>query len=279
MEKYNLNITGRSGAGVCPKCKSKAAALLDLELSDGSRIKRITLCESCARKLYASVKSRNEAAAKESAAPVTEPIMPVRSRQTTEDYLPYPEKTQKTGKMQCPKCGRQLPEGSAFCQYCGARIGNEAVKANKSGIGDSISNSKQPAVRKDLLKYLSIGIVAIALIVAGCVAIPKLISSSGNSGNSVKNFQIEGTWKNIGNDTCAQIQHGSVVKFDGTNCNVYSPMDTYAFYKDGSNYHLTCTSFFAHDSMEFVVTVKDKNHISMDYYGRGETVVELERVS
>ena len=193
--------------------------------------------------------------------------------------------------MLCYDCAKRLHETakSRGYQYRPTTVNQTASVSDSNQYYDeqvAPEYNKNPFLKngdlKKLIKTVAIIVIAIVVVLVLAPAVVRTISIISNSVSSsiaTKNFEIEGTWRNIGEDTCAQIQRGSVVSFDGTNCNVYSPRDTYAFYKDGSNYHLTCTSFFAGDSMEFVVTVRDNDHISMDYYGRGETVVELERVS
>ena len=105
-------------------------------------------------------------------------------------------------------------------------------------------------------------------------------SSDGNS--SVKksylntdNYDIKGKWKNIGEYTFGQAQKGSIISFDGTNCNFFSPKDTYAFYKNGDNYKLDCTSPLA-DTVSFTVKIVDENNIDVF---NGSDIVELKRVS
>lgn len=92
---------------------------------------------------------------------------------------------------------------------------------------------------------------------------------------SPKKFTIEGKWKNVGTYTFGQVQSGSIIVFDGTNCNVFSPMDTYAFYKDGDEFKLDCTSFLFSETLSFVVKIVDKEHI--DIY-RGANYLEMKKV-
>lgn len=89
------------------------------------------------------------------------------------------------------------------------------------------------------------------------------------------NFSIEGKWKNVGEYTFGQAQAGAIVVFDGENCNFFSPQDTYAFYKDGDNYKLDCTSLLA-DSLSFTVKIIDDNNI--DIYN-GSNYLEMTRVN
>ena len=88
-------------------------------------------------------------------------------------------------------------------------------------------------------------------------------------------FDIKGKWKNIGKYTYGQAQKGSIISFDGTNCNFYSPKDTYAFYKKGDNYRLDCTSPLG-DTASFTVKIVDDEHIDVS---NGSDIVELKRIS
>ena len=88
-------------------------------------------------------------------------------------------------------------------------------------------------------------------------------------------FNIKGKWKNIGEGTYGQAQKGSIIVFDGTNCNFVSPKDTYAFYKDGNDFQLDCTTPLA-DTVSFTVKIIDNNNIDItnDYW-----IVELKRIN
>jgi len=92
-------------------------------------------------------------------------------------------------------------------------------------------------------------------------------------GNS--NFSIDGKWKNVGENTFGQAQKGSIVVFNGTNCNWYSPQDTYAFYKDGDNYRLDITGALFGENRSFKVVVTDKNNIEIY---NGSTPISMKRV-
>ena len=99
-------------------------------------------------------------------------------------------------------------------------------------------------------------------------------TSSPKSYTNPSSFNIKGKWKNIGEDTYGQAQKGSIVSFDGKNCNFFSPKDTYAFYKDGDDFRLDCTSPLA-DTVSFTVKIVDNNNIDvMNSYH----TVELTRV-
>ncbi len=92
---------------------------------------------------------------------------------------------------------------------------------------------------------------------------------------NVSNFDIRGKWKNVGTYTFGQVQSGAIVVFDGKNCNVYSPQDTYAFYKDGDSYTLDCTSLLFSETLSFKVKIVDKDNIHIYY---GSNYLELKRV-
>lgn len=88
-------------------------------------------------------------------------------------------------------------------------------------------------------------------------------------------FSIAGKWKNVGENTFGQASKGAIIIFDGTNCNYYSPRDTYAFYQQGDSYVLDCTSLLG-ETLSFKVNIVDENNIEIDYHGKA---VQLTRVS
>ena len=92
----------------------------------------------------------------------------------------------------------------------------------------------------------------------------------------IPGFFIEGKWLSTGSYGFGQAAPGAVVAFDGINCNLCSPQDTYAFYPDGDWYSLTVTGFSGGDSQTFTVKTIDTRHI--DLIGSGGYITELERV-
>lgn len=101
------------------------------------------------------------------------------------------------------------------------------------------------------------------------------VTASSKNYVTTNNFSIVGKWKNVGDYTYGQAQKGSIIVFDGKNCNFFSPKDTYAFYKNGDNYMLDCTSPLA-DTVSFTVKIVDDNNIDVF---NGSDIVELKRVS
>lgn len=91
---------------------------------------------------------------------------------------------------------------------------------------------------------------------------------------TMNNFSIEGKWKSIGSYGFGQAQPGAIVAFDGTNCNFFSPSDTYTFYADGDDYRLECTNFMSASTAAFTVKIIDADHIDVYY---GDNVTELQR--
>lgn len=91
---------------------------------------------------------------------------------------------------------------------------------------------------------------------------------------TMNNFSIEGKWKSVGSYGFGQAQPGAIVAFDGTNCNFFSPSDTYTFYTDGDDYRLECTSFMSTSTAAFTVKIIDANHIDVYY---GDNITELQR--
>lgn len=93
---------------------------------------------------------------------------------------------------------------------------------------------------------------------------------------SPSRFSIEGKWKNVGTYSFGQVQNGAIVSFDGTNCNFYSPKDTYSFYKNGDHFILDCTSLLFSETLSFEVKIVDDDHIDIYY---GSNYLELARTS
>ncbi len=91
---------------------------------------------------------------------------------------------------------------------------------------------------------------------------------------NISNFSIIGKWKNIGTYTYGQAQKGAIISFNGTNCNLFSPKDTYSFRKNGGYYILDCTSPLG-DTVTFTVKLIDKNTIDIF---NGSNILELKRV-
>lgn len=90
----------------------------------------------------------------------------------------------------------------------------------------------------------------------------------------LSSFTIEGKWKNVGTGTYGQVQSGAIVAFDGTHCNVVSPQDTYAFYKNGDNWRLDCTTLLG-DTLSFTVKTVDEDNIDIYF---GSSYLEMTRI-
>ena len=92
---------------------------------------------------------------------------------------------------------------------------------------------------------------------------------------TLSDFTIEGKWKSVGDYGFGQAQSGAIVVFDGSNCNFFSPQDTYALYQDGDTYKLDVTSFMSTDTLTFTIKTVDNNHIDVFYGGQ---ITELQRM-
>ena len=118
---YELTVTNRGEHGVCAKCGTPTDDLFTLMLSDGSRTKQMRLCPSCSKKLYSSVKQKNEqediySTAVKAADNVSFNDPVVVSRQSAP---PVPVYTPENNQTLCPNCGSSISSGSAFCNKCG----------------------------------------------------------------------------------------------------------------------------------------------------------------
>ena len=92
---------------------------------------------------------------------------------------------------------------------------------------------------------------------------------------SISSLSLEGKWKNVGSSTYGQVQSGAIVAFDGTHCNVVSPQDTYAFYKNGDSWRLDCTTLLG-DTLSFTVKTVDEDNIDIYF---GSSYLEMTRIN
>lgn len=89
-------------------------------------------------------------------------------------------------------------------------------------------------------------------------------------------FQIEGNWKSVGEDSWGVVSKGSAVTFTGEHTNLYSPLDTYVLYTEGEDVKLTVTGMMGGDTT-FTVNIVDDDNIELTQ--QGEVVLALKRVS
>jgi hypothetical protein len=109
--------------------------------------------------------------------------------------------------------------------------------------------------------------------IAVLVMLALTISACGGS-----SFDIEGNWKSIGASGWGQAQPGAIVQFGDGKASLYSPSDTYAFYKDGDAYRLDVTGLLG-GSVTFIVKVVDDNNIELYRDAAQHPMVVLRRVS
>lgn len=200
--------------------------------------------------------------------------------------------------MYCPNCGKELDDNNIFCRYCGTKIDDDVQEKN------NVQTTAVPR-RNNTTLIIIISVVVALLIMAILIAVhmgqnsssytvddnnqksSSSYSGSSNSSNSYSSnsnsgsksstgFSIEGKWKSVGNTGFGQAQPGSIVNFNGTNCNFFSPSDTYAFYKSGSSYILDVTSMLTSQNLSCKVNIIDNNNIEITY---GSTVTKLKRMN
>ena len=88
---------------------------------------------------------------------------------------------------------------------------------------------------------------------------------------------IKGTWKNVGTTTFGQAQSGSIIVFDDTHCNYYSPEDTYGVYREeDGQWSLYCVSLIFNETLRFRLDIIDDDTVDIYY---GSEAVRLERIS
>ena len=94
----------------------------------------------------------------------------------------------------------------------------------------------------------------------------------GGCGSS---FDIRGKWQ-VTSGQWGQATPGAVIVFNGSQCNLYSPKDTYGISKtSNNNYRLNITGLLG-GNFSFDVTVVDKNHIKLT---KGSTTIEMKRLN
>jgi len=71
-------------------------------------------------------------------------------------------------------------------------------------------------------------------------------------------FSIVGNWQVVGNQGWGQAQPGAIVMFNGSQCNLYSPQDTYLY----SNGKISGTGLLG-GNYSFLVNYKDDNDIDL----------------
>lgn len=126
---------------------------------------------------------------------------------------------------------------------------------------------------------LEAGIIELACAEAGSMPVPPEAGPEDppDVGQvTTSEFTIEGTWKNTGESTFGQAQSGSIITFDGTHCNYYSPCDTYALYFENGEWTLDCVSYIFAETLRFRVDVINEDTIDIYY---GSEAVRLERIS
>lgn len=70
--------------------------------------------------------------------------------------------------MLCPKCRKELEDGSAFCRFCGNRLDGEQEPTVDIGQNQTIPANNVTSIKKKSLKKIAIIAIVVAMIIAGC---------------------------------------------------------------------------------------------------------------
>ncbi len=196
--------------------------------------------------------------------------------------------------MYCEKCGKEIRDDALFCGHCGQRIDDGSLVKPISGLRTTTKESERGFKPIEIIIMSVVALIVIGLIVFFVYEATRYnhqqemrdsynsnsyssnSHNSSSSSNKSTSFAIEGKWKSVGNMGFGQAQPGSIVNFNGTNCNFFSPSDTYAFYKSGSSYILDVTSMLTSQNLSCKVNIIDNNNIEITY---GSTVTKLKRMS
>lgn len=111
----------------------------------------------------------------------------------------------------------------------------------------------------------------ISIMAAVAVALLALVTLTGCG-----SFSIKGTWQSVGDGTWGLVTaKGKTVTFEDTNCNLFSPRDTYLLEDNGDGtYKLTVTGLLGMGG-EFTVTPDGNDHMTLK---SGDIVLEFQRV-
>ena len=144
--------------------------------------------------------------------------------------------------MYCEKCGKEIKDDALFCGHCGQRIDDGGLVEPISGLRTKSNESKGffsfNPVEKIIMSVVALIVIGLIIfVIAGAIythqrsVVKDSYSSnsfssnsynSGSSSNKSTGFAIEGKWKSVGNTGFGQAQPGSIVNFNGTNCNFFS---------------------------------------------------------
>lgn len=79
----------------------------------------------------------------------------------------------------------------------------------------------------------------------------------------------------MGDSGFGQAQPGSIIVFNDSECNFFSPADKYAFYEEDGEYVLEVMGLLSTEALTFTVEVEDEENIEIS--GQS-TVTKLKRV-
>ena len=102
--------------------------------------------------------------------------------------------------MFCTSCGKQIEDGSGFCEFCGARQetapqqsagaaqGGAPVQTPVTAVQEPVASAAPPAPKKPMSKKTKIILAAIAAVVVVVVALKLILSSVFSAENTITKF-------------------------------------------------------------------------------------------
>lgn len=160
--------------------------------------------------------------------------------------------------MLCPQCGKEVPEKSKFCVYCGASIDYVSEDAVTKVAGASPSEeivSASPPPKKKRKKWIALLVAAVVIVVAGVAAVLVYTSPSAQFTRAVEGGDL----------TSAQRIYKKEFKKDGlpdklVQCLVDTATQTQEAYLadeisyDEANERLTALADFSEEAVEEAVS-------------------------
>ena len=93
--------------------------------------------------------------------------------------------------MFCSNCGKQIPDNTKFCNYCGAQqqiVENTEsapkTTVNQPKIADTPTQQSKKAPKKKANIFVILAVVLCAFIIGKFVIAPSMVSDSGNNGDT-----------------------------------------------------------------------------------------------
>jgi hypothetical protein len=132
----------------------------------------------------------------------------------------------------------------------------QKIKQKQSNTTLVLVNGAEPVTKGTNIGKLFLAVAALMIPLTFILTLPTC---------GVGGFDIRGNWKVVGGVGWGQMQQSSAIVFKGGNCNVYSPNDTYVFYKENDTYKLDVTGLLGgNTSFDVKVNSSDDIELSTD---------------